>query len=111
MSDLAEFLLARIAEDELWASQASPWATGSRDEGQPIAWKRHVWNWSPMRVLDECDAKRRIVEEHAGGGGSICSVCADGMWNLERASLPCQTLRLLALPYADHPDYREEWKP
>jgi hypothetical protein len=24
---------------------------------------------------------------------------------------PCQTLRLLALPYADHPDYRPEWKP
>lgn len=24
---------------------------------------------------------------------------------------PCQTLRLLALPYAAHPDYRPEWAP
>lgn len=24
---------------------------------------------------------------------------------------PCTTLRLLALPYADHESYREEWKP
>jgi hypothetical protein len=24
---------------------------------------------------------------------------------------PCPTLRLLALPYADHPDYRPEWRP
>jgi hypothetical protein len=32
-------------------------------------------------------------------------------------SMVCQdscgwdTLRLLALPYADHPDFREEWRP
>jgi hypothetical protein len=24
---------------------------------------------------------------------------------------PCNTLRLLALRYADHPDYREKWTP
>ena len=24
---------------------------------------------------------------------------------------PCRTLRLLALPYASHPDYRKEWRP
>ncbi|MEV8523155.1 DUF6221 family protein [Streptomyces sp. NPDC052000] len=24
---------------------------------------------------------------------------------------PCATLRLLSLPYADHPGYREEWRP
>lgn len=26
-------------------------------------------------------------------------------------SIPCPTLRMLALPYADHPDYRQEWRP
>jgi hypothetical protein len=26
-------------------------------------------------------------------------------------SYPCDTLKLLALPYADHPDYRDEWRP
>jgi hypothetical protein len=24
---------------------------------------------------------------------------------------PCETVRVLALPYSDHPDYHEEWRP
>lgn len=52
------------------------------------------------RQLAECDAKRRIVQYHEvkhrreGVGG-----------------FNCFTAKTLALPYADHPDYREEWKP
>jgi len=94
---LTEFLLARIAEDE-----SDVWSF--RDSGES-----GYWTW--QRMLAEFQAKRRIVEEHAGGGGPLCEACADGLWNLERTSLPCPTLRLLALPYADHADYREEWRP
>lgn len=56
------------------------------------------------RVLAEVDAKRRIVElaaeyipelEHGD----------NGEWALDA------TLRLLALPYADHPDYDPTWTP
>ncbi len=28
-----------------------------------------------------------------------------------RTQGPCVTLRLLALPYAGHPDYQPEWRP
>lgn len=69
----------------------------------------HIARHDPARVLAEVDAKRRILAEvypevakaeeliqeewHSGGN-------ADG-----------DLLRLLALPYADHPDYRQEWRP
>jgi hypothetical protein len=74
---------------------------------RPIAVTVH-----PARVLAECDPKRRIVREHVTklfGDGTFCPTCTD----TERR-LPvryCATLRLLALPYADHPVYRAEWRP
>jgi hypothetical protein len=33
-----------------------------------------------------------------------CSTCGDVPW-------PCDTVRLLAIVFADHPDYRNEWRP
>jgi hypothetical protein len=50
------------------------------------------------RVLAEVDAKRRLVAESRIDDHNFGSV---GPW----------TLRVLALPYADHPDYRPEWRP
>ena len=47
----------------------------------------------PAHILAECAAKRRIVNP---------------VWWSEAGG---QVLELLALPYADHPDYRAEWKP
>lgn len=51
------------------------------------------------RRLDECEAKRRIIalREH------ILDAPAGWMYDA--------VLRLLALPYADRPGYREEWRP
>lgn len=78
----------------------------------------HIARWDPARVLAEVAAKRRILDEHqpidgvswhgcttcdAQGWGS-CGCAGSGDW-------PCDTVKLLALPYADHPDYREEWRP
>lgn len=106
---LTDFLLARIAEDEEIAESARIWYPSDTHEGMDEAeWMDAEW-WqsagldrrhaafahkqSPARALAECEAKRRIVawdddqlEEHA-------------------------VLRLLALPYADHSDYCDEWKP
>lgn len=60
-----------------------------------------VARWSPQRVLADCAAKRRIVEQYAPA--------LDGDPN----SVPLLTwiLKLLALPYADRPGYLEEWRP
>lgn len=62
--------------------------------------------------LAEIEAKRRIIDEHlAVGRGDVCySLCHEKAPGVPQ-SFPCRTLRLLALPHADHPDYREEWRP
>ena len=112
---LTEFLLARIAEDESavedWPIDG-PWGAHP-DGGMWVdSYARPIY--APRaRVLAEVEAKRRIVEDvHFDGSGDYvqpwCSTCSDDE-NL--VDLPCQTLRLLALPYADHPDCDEEWRP
>ncbi|MEU7010383.1 DUF6221 family protein [Streptomyces sp. NPDC046332] len=72
--------------------------------------------WTQRRVLAEVDAKRRIIDLHALEyrerperviGESDEPFCAECLGE----GFPCETLRLFALPYADHPDYRDEWRP
>lgn len=109
---LTEFLLARIAEDEaaareVMADNFGDGPIGTGDDPWPSE-RAFAERYTVARVLAECEAKRRIVEEHSGITAtdidwSACSVCRD--------TSPCVTLRALALPYADHPDYREGWKP
>lgn len=70
------------------------------------------------RVLAEVDAKRRILEEHPTTPAYYallehCARCVDpeaGGPDPD-AEYPCKTVRLLALPYADRPGYRDEWRP
>lgn len=86
----------------------------------------HIANWDPARVLAEVDAKRRMLELHApvASGSYIqpgplqCEHCADQCHSRSGlgcdspdAPWPCDTVRLLALPYADRPGYQEEWRP
>lgn len=53
----------------------------------------------------EYGAMRRLVEIHAGPHG-----CAP--WDLYYGEeWPCDSLRLLAVPYAAHPGYRDLWRP
>jgi hypothetical protein len=137
---LTEFLLARIGEDEDDARAAVDddpnWLhlgdgriiQGDAGFSVSSGWLElphryeagdHITRHDPARVLAECEAKRRIVElafSHAakidGEWGCCHSVqgIRDGLCDEQRPDdLPL--LRLLALPYADHPDYRDEWKP
>jgi hypothetical protein len=84
-----------------------------------FVWARerdHIVRHDPARVLCEVDAKRRITECHeswvAGNGDTICGRCGrEHIDGRPGGHFPCQTLRLLALPYADHPDYRADWAP
>lgn len=132
---LTEFLLARIAEDEAVAEAASAqddrWVqslSGSvvRTPTSYVAIAicqeqeetSHIARHDPERVLAECEAKRLIVARHRGEYS--CETCADeeemcedsegyATWYRSSVWAPCPTLRLLALPYADHPDYQQEW--
>ena len=121
MSDLTEFVLARIAEDEAAARDA---LEDGRGTPEPEPWLAVGWPRSehpgpvvfvgPERFLAECEAKRRTVNRHRpeefmdAPGEFFCLRCQPsgnrGMW-------PCPDLRDLASVYAEHPDYREEWKP
>lgn len=96
-------------------------ATGSLDELEAER-GAHVARHDPARVLAEVEAKRQLVLLHgratlrAGGGAqhfdttTVCRSC-EPSYQFPDQSWPCPTLRLLALPYAGHPDYREEWRP
>ena len=94
MSDLTEFLLARVAEDEAAAREATPgpWWNESGTVHAPFPFGRdlsagpggachpldaqggngrdadaeveHAARWNPARVLAECEAKRLIVALH-----------------------------------------------
>jgi hypothetical protein len=82
----------------------------------PAGLAEHIARHDPARVLAEVEAKRQIMECHeswvAGNGDTICGRCErEHIDGRPGGHFPCQTLRLLALPYAGHPDYRQEWKP
>jgi hypothetical protein len=69
----------------------------------------HVAEWDPARVLREIDAKRRMLAVHrpyVPEPDQSCLGCAGGIMFSS-----CPIVRLLALPYADRPGYRVEWRP
>ena len=103
------------------------------DEGWPSeAQAAHIAEHDPARVLREIEAKRKMIadllaERHQDSEEDTWYACAaltdeDGdpvCPNDARAPGPCDCgrdervgryLRLLALPYADRPGYRE-WRP
>jgi hypothetical protein len=103
---LADFLLARIDEDETryrdtaGDEQHQDWAlnkAGDYNEAYIVE--------EALRRLVECEAKRKIVEEYVRCLGVYRRTGAGGEW----ASAYLVVLQLLAVPYADHPDYREAW--
>lgn len=117
---LLEFLRACIAEDE-----QSALAVGDEDD-----WREYVADagmyhrpasgfaasvGTPARVLAECDAKRKIIDRHAGVPYPNPTdeprdlACTDD--GKPRPPEWCPELRTLASVYADHPDYPEEWRP
>lgn len=119
MSDLAEFLLSRVAEDEATARAVDEF---NFDDGAiticdaPWAVERaFAERFTVRRVLAECEAKRRIVTAYRSAkiDADYWSQRAPGSVTAEQAvaRLSAWTFALtpLALVYADHPDYRDEW--
>jgi predicted RNA-binding Zn-ribbon protein involved in translation (DUF1610 family) len=98
MTRVADFLRARIDEDEQWAGFA-----GHETESHQIPCPA-----CHSRALVRCNTDRRIVAMH--DQDHECPESEDdscGYWD-DRA---CLVIKLLAVPYADHPDYDEEWRP
>lgn len=132
MSDIAAFLLARIAEDEAdaraadgprwhhydklvvfealgpddeWVDASAPISVDTRANGH------HIARWSPSRVLAECAAKREIVERAMfvdGHGPAVGHLRALDMTTGASGALR-HVLMALAQPYFDHPDFDPGW--
>lgn len=76
----------------------------------------HVARYDPARGLREADTKQRLLDLHTPDREhpEWCAACREAETGWEYgvpAEFPCGTLRLLALAYAAHPDYRPEWAP
>jgi hypothetical protein len=74
----------------------------------PTAQAEHIVEHDPARVLREIDAKRQLLAAYV-------QVAANDVNDVEYAhgyaNALGEAVRLLALPYADRPGYREEWRP
>jgi hypothetical protein len=109
---LVEFLTAVLDKREAAAtagSYCSGWQPeAERDESYHPHYPDPDWSWcdgctasaasgqDADWTLRDVEAKRRIVELHCAYQPNEC---------------PDLTLRLLALPDADQPGFREEWRP
>lgn len=106
MADLVKFLRARLDKDEQVARDTQPACFAVKVLGLVLVVDnlRHVLRHDPDRVLAEVGAKRWIIDLHSAEPGQHPDFC----WH-DKHELPCPTLRLLALPYADHPSYDPGW--
>lgn len=124
---------AWVAEQSEYGSKFKPqprwFILDSMDDGvitdvdaqasEPEGVARHIVRHDPARVLREIDAKRQLLAEHTPGTPKgrpgmerHCLSCTTAQsWDEAAGQSYCRTLRLLALPYADRPGYREELRP
>ncbi len=124
--NLDEFLLARIAEDKRIATDAArasgrdQWTVadllGSGPAHEQAA--EHVARHDPARILAECAAKRRLVLACRDIRPDLrfLGVRPRGLADFplspsDQHQLAAVALAVLALPYADHSEYRQEWRP
>ncbi|MCR6486099.1 DUF6221 family protein [Amycolatopsis sp. OK19-0408] len=130
MDDLIAFLAARVGARQALIMQAvnKSKAGESMNRGETkVAVEQKIRGLTDLdldavnQMINEIEATRRILLAHRTtvsekvpgfplyGSEYWCETChvpAD-----EAGSNWCLTLRLLALPYSDHPDYSERWRP
>ena len=95
--DIVGFLRARLAEDEAAAlTVPDDLREIPLEQWVGVGPMEHVARWSAARVLREVEAKRAIIE-----------FALNLDYRLDEAEL----LRLLALPFQDHPDFDPAWRP
>ncbi|SNT43269.1 hypothetical protein SAMN05443665_102959 [Actinomadura meyerae] len=74
------------------------------------AYAEHIARHDPARTLAEVAARRRIVDDYEKNAWILGQ--GHSTPELEAAQAVRESvLRLLALPYATHPAYQEEWRP
>lgn len=128
MDDLVAFMHARLDEDEQIAQTgarlhddepADPSYAGNIADLESAGWEpaaaqrfnAYVAHVDPARAFRDVDANRRIVSLHDDVHDCVTTTGSQVFPAGERDEVACPTLRLLALPYATHPAYREDWRP
>lgn len=117
-----------LAQSVLWTGidtgnpEPAPDERENSAAGEPYSWcdRSAGTHYEYERIAAEVDAKRRIVTLHEvyrpyapkEPGGYLPAVCLFCTGDREEDQLmPCEHLKLMALPYADRPGYRDEWRP
>ncbi|MFI7408745.1 DUF6221 family protein [Streptomyces sp. NPDC049627] len=130
--EIARKATARQPGGETWMYDGTGVRAGS---DLKVAWPQvpviaeHIARHDPARVLAEIDAKRQVIAPYAVALEERESVRArmrkvldsdqDEFMRLHRqeselietARVLAPAVQALALPYADHTDYREDWRP
>jgi hypothetical protein len=138
VSDIVAFVMARMEEREAAIRDNVAWWWDDFDRievhtstGVVGGGEQYVAPFlDPAHVLAEVAAKRAIVAEHAityrhigwleegeeeGTELPVCGRCVSKHSHYASRAVvpegPCRTVKFLALPYADHPDYDVSWRP
>lgn len=90
-SPLIDFMVARLTEDRAVA----------------------IGDDAPDRTVAECEAKGHVVGLLIGAEAMVKTLARplDLLRAEAMAAAYLAAVKYLAVPYADHPDYRDEWKP
>lgn len=109
MSELIEFLRARLDEDESLAVDAQGKEANWWWDSPESPAERHISAHNPDRVLRRVDGLRMAVANCA----SILDLAAGNYYkgNHVPADITEGFLCALAFEWRDHPDYREDWRP
>ncbi|MFE5090618.1 DUF6221 family protein [Streptomyces sp. NPDC056638] len=124
MDDLVQFLRDRLDEDEQAARRVkSSWrqigetgvivaSDGERAEecanGNWTGIAEHIVRHDPARIMAEVEAKRRILRAHEKWCEGRCEAkYPEGGFDAAHF----WSIKSLATVYADHPDYRDTWRP
>jgi hypothetical protein len=117
MSNIVAFLQARLDEEEVdhcsakWSeSKLHRSGCDTNTDSYPASCDCD----GPTLILALSASIRAIIERHRPAWAAdwpCCAVCHDGNWsNLDGASFPCDTVRLLAQVHAGHPDFDDAWR-
>lgn len=120
VDDLVAFLNARYAEAEAMAAVVHIGSCATMTGAAIVYGEPATCDCgAPELIRADVASKRRIVTWALDDdSGERTPIRADGMINGEWGSgdidppeLTEQLLRLLTTPFAQHPDYRKEWRP
>lgn len=117
------FIHARVTEDAEMVSPRSRVTIHPDADGYQLAeqfidggldHERWIVEIPPNRLMCENHMKLALLDHHHPLPNGECAVCLSDRTDYPEAwegdEYPCETVRWLAAPYLNHPDYDETWR-